>query len=80
MSTRLVLPARPADPSAAQALFREARRRRRRRWLAGMTMVLVIVTAVAVSTLTSTHRVLAAGPRRARGRPWRPGHRGCRLV
>ena len=64
MSTKLVLPARPADLSAAQALFREARRRRRQRWLAGITMVLLIVTAVAVSTLTSTHRVPGRGAER----------------
>jgi hypothetical protein len=64
MSTRLVLPAGPADPSAAQALFREARRRRRQRWLTGITMVLVIVTAVAVSTLTSTHRSAGRGAER----------------
>jgi hypothetical protein len=61
VSTRLVLPARPADPSAAQALFIQARRRRRQRWLTGITVVLLIVTAVAVSTLTSTHRSSGRG-------------------
>jgi hypothetical protein len=53
VSTQLTLSPGPADPSAAQALFEEARRRRRRRWLTGMTVVLLITTTVAVSTLTS---------------------------
>jgi hypothetical protein len=63
MSTQLVLPAAPADPSAAQALFKEARRRRMRRWLTGMTVVLLIIATVAVSTFSSTPRSAGRGTR-----------------
>ena len=61
MSTQLAPPSWSADTTAVQALFKEARRRRRRRWLIGMTVVLLIVAAVAVSTLTPTHRVSSRG-------------------
>lgn len=66
MSTQLARRAHATDPSAAQALFREARRRRRRRWLTGITAVLLILTAAAVSmaTSTSTHRESGRGNER----------------
>ena len=64
MSAQLARAAHCSDQSAAQALFREARRRRRRRWLTGITVVLLIVTAAAVSMATSTHRGSGRGNER----------------
>jgi hypothetical protein len=52
----------PVSPdTAAQALFREARRRRRWRWLTGIAVVLMASAAVAVSTVTWPHRAAGHG-------------------
>ena len=55
MITQLAPPAGPADTTAVQALFKEARQRRRRRRLAGTAIVALAAIVAAVSAVTLAH-------------------------
>lgn len=56
MNTQLAPPAGPADTTAVQALFKEARRRRRRRWLTGIAVLGLTVAVAAASAVTPAQR------------------------
>jgi hypothetical protein len=68
MSTQLAPPAGPADMTAAQALFKEARRRRRRRWLTGIAVAGLTVAVAVASAVTLAHQTSGPGS----GRPRQP--------